>query len=1321
MRASGRSDEADFARQQRETLELSKARLALVVDQLEELFTTGFSAEVRQKYILALVSLVKSGRVFILATLRSDFYPSYQEFPDLIELTKPGGKFDLRPPTAYEIGNMIRLPAEAAGLRFEQDPETGQRLDDALRDVASVTPESLPLLEHVLSLLYDKQVLRCDDLLQWSDYHELGGLKGALARHAEAIFGTLRPDEQRAFPLVMRYLVTLGQGEEEVPNRRTVPYHDFDTLERTDAEQKVGAKGFVDLFIKNRLLVADTDPQGEVTVSIVHEALLREWHRVTDWLKQNREFLRMRDRLDASMRQWKLMERHRDYLLPAGLPLAEADKLVNEFEDSLNQEQLDYISASIAEQTRKRNLRNRIRNVVTVGFALLAIVAGGFAWVAESQKHEAERVTARLHERLREASWASFNQAEREFQLEEWGEGIALLSRAIKFNPENLVASERFFQELIIHREKALPPFATSFSHQDVVNNAVFSPDGTRILTASRDNTAKLWDAASGKLIGSFAHQDDVTHAAFSPGGARILTASADHSAKMWDATSGKLMASFAHQDRISDAVFSPDGGRILTASADNTAKLWDAPSARLIASFAHEGAVESAEFSPDGGRILTASADGTAKLWDATSGALIGSFARGNSLYSARFSPDGTRILTASADNTAKLWDTASGNLIVSVAHQGAVEDAVFSPDGIRILTASWDKTAKLWDAASGRLIASFTHQDGVIRAAFSPDGARILTASWDNTAKLWDAASGKLIASLAHQDRVNDVLFSPDGARILTASADNTAKLWDATVGKHIASFAHQDRINEAAFSPDGVRILTASADNTAKLWDAASGELIVSCAHQDRVNNARFSPDGARIVTASADKTAKLWDTASGKLIASLAHQADVFRAGFSPDGARILTASADNTAKLWDTASGKLIASFAHQDQVNDAVFSPDGARILTASADNTAKLWDTASGKLITSLAHQDGISRVAFSPDGARILTASGDRTAKLWDTASGKLIASFAHEDRVTNAVFSPDGARILTASWDKTAKLWDAGSARLIASFPHQDGVYNAVFSPDGARILTASADKTAKLWDAATGKLIASFAHQDRVDNVVFRPDGARILTASWDKTAKLWDAATPAEMAKWTKESGGARPGRAASGSIASSPAQQIESLSDIASGLQFSNDGSLVIVNEERRSQLTKQFQDLAQDSRHDARFLRWFFSTGRDRTIFPASNVKVADWVDSALLTNPNLTEHWLQNALAFLPDHPLLHIALAAFENDAKRGDFLRSFGLARLPKNSAVCTRAGEMLLAQHSPEMALAAVDRALLADPTALAAQRLRLRVLDATAR
>ena len=170
FRTSGRFGDADLARQQRERLELPKARLALVIDQLEELFTTGFSLEVQQRFVAGVAGLVRSGRVFVLATLRSDFYPRYQEFPDLIELAKPSGKFDLRPPTPYELGKMIRLPTEAAGLHFEQEPETGQQLDQALRDAASATPESLPLLEHVLSLLYDQQAGRADDLLRWSDY-----------------------------------------------------------------------------------------------------------------------------------------------------------------------------------------------------------------------------------------------------------------------------------------------------------------------------------------------------------------------------------------------------------------------------------------------------------------------------------------------------------------------------------------------------------------------------------------------------------------------------------------------------------------------------------------------------------------------------------------------------------------------------------------------------------------------------------------------------------------------------------------------------------------------------------------------------------------------------------------------------------------------------------------------------------------------------------------------------------------------------------------------------------------------------------------------
>jgi dipeptidyl aminopeptidase/acylaminoacyl peptidase len=260
---------------------------------------------------------------------------------------------------------------------------------------------------------------------------------------------------------------------------------------------------------------------------------------------------------------------------------------------------------------------------------------------------------------------------------------------------------------------------------------------------------------------------------------------------------------------------------------------------------------------------------------------------------------------------------------------------------------------------------------------------------------------------------------------------------------------------------------------------------------------------------------------------------------------------------------------------------------------------------------------------------------------------------------------------------------------------------------FSPDGSRILTASAHNTAKLWDGASGKLMASFDHQNEVNNAAFSSDGARILTASADHV----------ELARQVKEAHGEAAKIGSSTSMADSPTQQVESLSVIASGLEFSDDGSLVAVDEEHRSKLAKQLKDLAQGPAPSARFIRWFFSRGSDRTIFPANDVKIAEWVDNALLANSNVTEEWVRNALIFLPDHPLLHIALAGFETDPKRADFLCSFGLARLPKEGTICTRVGEMLISQGHPELALTAVDKALLADPTALSAQRLRLRILD----
>ena len=353
----------------------SKAHLALVVDQLEELFTGGFPLELQQGYLAALGALVRSERVFVIAALRGDFYANYEQFAELADLPDLSVRFDLQPPTSDEVGEMIRLPAEAAGLHFETDPTTGVSLDEALLEEVALTPEPLPVLEHELSQLYLKQLERNDNLLRWSDYHALGGLKEALANHAETVFSTLKCEEQGALESVMRHLVTLdGPATEGVPDCRTVPYRDLTSSPQFDDCQMAGAKGLVNRLIKEGLLRAETGPDQELVVSLTHEVLLRRWPRVAQWLSEDQDFLRKRDRLDASRRRWISKGCQTDHLLSRRNGLGEAKKLVRRSGASLVQTQIDYVQNSRAYWKKRRRVRHAIGLAVLACLAVLATV-----------------------------------------------------------------------------------------------------------------------------------------------------------------------------------------------------------------------------------------------------------------------------------------------------------------------------------------------------------------------------------------------------------------------------------------------------------------------------------------------------------------------------------------------------------------------------------------------------------------------------------------------------------------------------------------------------------------------------------------------------------------------------------------------------------------------------------------------------------------------------------------------------------------------------------------------------------------------------------
>ena len=347
--------------------------LLLLLDQLERVFAIQDDATTSMDWLFDRVSaLLATGHVAALASCRNDFYPDLVRVPVLEALKADGGQFDLAPLSSGEIAQIIRAPARAAGLSFEQDPRTGLRLDDLLRDAATHHPQSLPLLQHVLSLLYENR--SPSGVLTFAAYRDMGGFDGALAQQAERAFNALPMAAQDRLAQLLRKMVSIGEDERS-PVGYLIPWTHIE-----NADERVLVQAMVD----HRLFASEL-LTGIPAFSAAHESLFRQWPRIQLWIGDNQRMLLARSRIAQAARRWTAEGEKRDFLLPAGDQLNDAWQLVATSGLPISAQEHRFVALSGRRARRQR----RLRAAAVSGLVLLGVVAGVSGLIAAKQRQEA--------------------------------------------------------------------------------------------------------------------------------------------------------------------------------------------------------------------------------------------------------------------------------------------------------------------------------------------------------------------------------------------------------------------------------------------------------------------------------------------------------------------------------------------------------------------------------------------------------------------------------------------------------------------------------------------------------------------------------------------------------------------------------------------------------------------------------------------------------------------------------------------------------------------------------------------------------------------
>jgi len=594
----------------------------------------------------------------------------------------------------------------------------------------------------------------------------------------------------------------------------------------------------------------------------------------------------------------------------------------------------------------------------------------------------------------------------------------------------------------IVYWDPATGRQLRQFAYQgDPVVMLAFSPDGTMLAWLTEDNTLRLSNASTGKVLRQWPGPPNTVYSsfAFSPDSRMLaLACQKEKEIPLYDTFTGKEVRRFVgHQEGVCSVAFSPDGRMLVSAARDDTLRFWETAASKELHQAQDTAGGWKLAFSPVGSMVATGG--GNVRLWDAATGKLVRKCERDNdgSVESLAFSPDG-KTLTASRGNSHALsfWDVASGKKRwTDTGHLGPVAGIAVSPDGRLLASAAWEKNytsrnaVHLWDAATGTELGKVGTDLGFVGGlAFSPDGRLLAAGNEDGTIRLWDPATGEQVRRLTgHKDMVESIGFTADGRTLASLGYhDRTIRLWDVATGKELRQFPSNRTPMRSGFvlAPDGKMIVQGAWGKPAlNLWDATGKPVNRFGNYSGNVTALALSPDGQMLAGAENGGGVRLWDLANGKDLRRLPDPNTwIGFLVYSADGRTLASGGTDGTIRLWEVATGMERCRFVgHCGPVRCGAFSPDGRRFFSGSYDTTVLIWDVA-GRAGPGHAEKVKLSPQSLVELRTDLASADASRAYRaLWTliAAPGQVVPLFRDQLRPVTAA-DPDRVAWLLADLD-------------------------------------------------------------------------------------------------------------------------------------------------------------------------------------------------------------------------------------------------------------------------------------------------------------